>query len=152
LFFVAPIGSLRPETTFVTTSVNTMVHTRPSGCPRSLLRATMVAFLPLIVATSACSIGCRARSRLHENADVRSSSPGVASESASLYRPPAKESDGWSVARADALGMSAEKLGAMGRAIRAGDFPKLTSVAIARQGKLVYEAYFGETDAATPAR
>jgi CubicO group peptidase (beta-lactamase class C family) len=149
LFFVATIGSLRRETTFVTTSVNTMVHTRPSGCPRSLLRSTMVAFLPLIVATSACSIGCRARSQLHEKGDVRSSSSGAASESAPLYRPPAKESDGWSVARADALGMSAEKLGAMERAIRAGDFPKLTSVAIARQGKLVYEAYFGETDAAT---
>jgi CubicO group peptidase (beta-lactamase class C family) len=56
--------------------------------------------------------------------------------------------DGWDVARADAEGLSTDKLTAMERAIRAGDFPKLTSVVIARHGKLVYEGYFADSDRA----
>jgi CubicO group peptidase (beta-lactamase class C family) len=97
-------------------------------------------------AVAACS-SCRSGSLLGEQRDAQASD-GIVSASA-LYRPPRAEDDGWSVARADAVGMSVEKLGAMERAIRAGDFPKLTSVTIARHGKLVYEGYFGETDGGT---
>jgi CubicO group peptidase (beta-lactamase class C family) len=103
-----------------------------------------------IVAASACSIACRSPSQ-HEHKDAQASGPGAASAGAAFppYRPPRAADDGWAVARADSVEISVEKLGAMERAIRAGDFPKLTSVAIARHGKLVYEAYFGEAEAGT---
>ena len=93
----------------------------------------------------ACLFACRTSAPPREQADAS----GEASAGYPPYRVPATAGDGWSVARADSVGLSIEKLGARERAIRAGDFPKLTSVAIARHGKLVYEAYFGETDVAT---
>lgn len=43
-----------------------------------------------------------------------------------------------------AEGMSAEKLQAMSTAIKAGQFQKITSVLVARHGKLVFEAYYDE--------
>jgi CubicO group peptidase (beta-lactamase class C family) len=48
----------------------------------------------------------------------------------------------WPVGPADANGISIDKLRAMETAVRAGDFKKIGSVAIARHGKLVYETYF----------
>lgn len=48
----------------------------------------------------------------------------------------------------DANGISVDKLHAMETAVRAGDFKKIGSVAIARHGKLLYEAYF-DGDAGT---
>ena len=56
--------------------------------------------------------------------------------------------DGWVVATPASVGLSAEPLAAMEKAIRAGEFKKIGSVLIARHGKLVYEAYF-DGDAAT---
>jgi len=53
----------------------------------------------------------------------------------------------WASATPAAEGMSAEKLEAMSAAIKAGQFQKITSVLIARHGKLVFEAYYDE---ATP--
>jgi CubicO group peptidase (beta-lactamase class C family) len=44
---------------------------------------------------------------------------------------------------------SGERLRAMEEAIRAGTFPKVTSVLLARNGKLVYEKYFDGSDPAT---
>jgi CubicO group peptidase (beta-lactamase class C family) len=56
--------------------------------------------------------------------------------------------DGWTTARPEAMGLSPRRLAAVGKAIRSGQFTKITSVLVARDGKLVYEAYFdgdGET-------
>ena len=44
---------------------------------------------------------------------------------------------------------SEERLRAMEAAIRSGTFPKVTSVLLARNGKLVYEKYFDGSDPAT---
>jgi CubicO group peptidase (beta-lactamase class C family) len=91
---------------------------------------------------------CRPNSPLPEQADARSTNP-LGSPGVPAYRRPEAIDDGWNVARADTEGLSIDKLGAMERAIRAGDFPKLTSVVIARRGKLVYEGYFGDADRKT---
>lgn len=58
-------------------------------------------------------------------------------------------SDGWATARAGSIGLSETRLAAMESAIRSGQFRKIGSVLIARDGKLVYEAYFGGTDVDT---
>lgn len=58
-------------------------------------------------------------------------------------------SDGWPTSNAEAVGLSASKLQEMGGAIRGEQFKKITSVVIARGGKLAYEGYFGGTDANT---
>jgi len=62
--------------------------------------------------------------------------------------PPAVH-DGWPTASAGSVGLSSARLQAMEGAIRSDDFKKITSVLVARHGKLVYEAYFGGADAAT---
>src|SRR5215470_15917059 len=46
------------------------------------------------------------------------------------------------------VGLSAQPLAAMEKAIRAGEFKKIGSVLIARHGKLAYETYF-DGDAST---
>jgi CubicO group peptidase (beta-lactamase class C family) len=48
----------------------------------------------------------------------------------------------WPRASASESGIAADKLQAMESAIRANEFKKITSVLIARHGRLVYEAYF----------
>jgi CubicO group peptidase (beta-lactamase class C family) len=58
-------------------------------------------------------------------------------------------SDGWSTTNAEKVGLAAQKLQEMESAIRADEFKKITSVVIARHGKLAYESYFGGTDANT---
>jgi CubicO group peptidase (beta-lactamase class C family) len=58
-------------------------------------------------------------------------------------------SDGWSTTNAETVGLAAQKLQEMESAIRADEFKKITSVVIARHGKLAYESYFGGTDAST---
>ncbi|MFT4254896.1 MAG: serine hydrolase, partial [Caulobacter sp.] len=50
----------------------------------------------------------------------------------------------WATAEPAAEGMSAQKLEAMSAAIKAGQFQKITSVVIARRGKLVFEAYYDD--------
>ncbi len=57
--------------------------------------------------------------------------------------------DDWVTAAPASVGLSAEKLEAMEKAIGAGEFKKITSVLVARRGQLAYEGYFGGTDAAT---
>ncbi|MGC2196662.1 MAG: serine hydrolase [Terriglobales bacterium] len=56
--------------------------------------------------------------------------------------------DGWVVASPELVGLSAEPLRAMEKAIRGGEFKKIGSVLVERYGKLVYEAYF-DGDAST---
>jgi len=46
-------------------------------------------------------------------------------------------------------GLSADRLAALEKSIRAGDFKSITSVAVARRGRLVWERYFQGADAAT---
>jgi CubicO group peptidase (beta-lactamase class C family) len=53
----------------------------------------------------------------------------------------------WPTAAPAAEGLSSAKLDAMSAAIRAGQFQQITSVLIARHGKLVFEAYYDEGQA-----
>jgi CubicO group peptidase (beta-lactamase class C family) len=55
---------------------------------------------------------------------------------------PERKQDGWATASPESAGLSASRLQAMDRAVRAGEFKKITSVLVARDGKLVYEDYF----------
>ena len=50
--------------------------------------------------------------------------------------------DDWPVATPGHEGVSPERLAAMQKAIESGDFKSITSVLIAREGKIVYECYF----------
>ena len=50
--------------------------------------------------------------------------------------------DGLSAVGPSSVGISAERLGQMEQAIKAGDFQAVTSVLVARHGKLAYEHYF----------
>ena len=60
---------------------------------------------------------------------------------------PEARRDGWPTASVGSVGLSAARLEAMEAAIGRGEFKKITSVLIARRGKLVYEAYFDSSDA-----
>ena len=60
---------------------------------------------------------------------------------------PQSRQDGWPTASAESVRLSAARLEAMEKAIRAGEFKKITSVLIARHGKLVYESYFDDAGA-----
>ena len=53
----------------------------------------------------------------------------------------------WSVAKPAEAGISAEPLNRMETAIQSGDLKKITSILIARHGKLVYENYFNGSSA-----
>lgn len=52
--------------------------------------------------------------------------------------------DNWDTVAPDSAGLSAERLAAMDTALRAGNFQRITSVLIARGGRIVHEAYFDE--------
>jgi CubicO group peptidase (beta-lactamase class C family) len=78
----------------------------------------------------------------------------AATAAATLARPggaiaPPQKLDGWATADARAAGFSAERLEAMEQAIRNETFKRITSVLIARHGRLVYEVYFNGADATT---
>src|SRR5438045_4132348 len=55
--------------------------------------------------------------------------------------------DGWPTANPADVGLSAARLQAIDDAIRSGEFKKITSVLIARHGKLAYDHYFGDFNA-----
>src|SRR5208282_5067702 len=67
-----------------------------------------------------------------------------AASSAQAASPSALEAthDGWPTASVASAGISSKPLQEMETAVHAGEFKKIGSVAIARHGKLVYEAYF----------
>lgn len=69
------------------------------------------------------------------------SSP-VLAQTPSTYTVPSANDDGWPVARAGTVQLSEERLSAMESVIRAGDFGRITSVLVARNGRVVYEGYF----------
>jgi CubicO group peptidase (beta-lactamase class C family) len=55
--------------------------------------------------------------------------------------------DGWATDDAGSSGLGRVALSRMEEAVRGGEFKKITSVLVARHGKLVYEAYFdGQAD------
>lgn len=58
------------------------------------------------------------------------------------YTVPEAAEDGWDVAAAGSRGHAESRLAEMNAAIAAGDFGDLTSVLVARDGRLVYEEYF----------
>jgi len=55
--------------------------------------------------------------------------------------------DGWGQSTPAEAGLSSDKLASMQNAIEVGDFKKVTSVLIARHGKLTYEQYFTGSNA-----
>ncbi len=73
-----------------------------------------------------------------------------AAQGGQVAAPPPDRQDGWPIATLASARISAARLQAMEGAIRSGEFKKITSVVLARQGKLVYEAYFDGSDPATP--
>jgi len=67
--------------------------------------------------------------------------------SAAEYRAPTPHEDGWPVADAPAQHVDTAPLAALEAKIADGSFKNITSVLIARDGKLVYEHYFNGSDA-----
>ncbi|WP_280643928.1 serine hydrolase [Brevundimonas intermedia] len=63
-----------------------------------------------------------------------------------LVSAPVMAEPNWPVAAPETQDVSAEGLAAMDAAVRAGTFQKITSVLIARHGRLVHEVYFDEAD------
>ena len=55
---------------------------------------------------------------------------------------PPSANDGWIVADASSAGLDADALTRMEKAVAGGDLKKITSVLVARHGKLVYEKHF----------
>lgn len=64
--------------------------------------------------------------------------------SLALVSAPAQAEVDWPVAAPASQGLSAGRLAAMDATVRAGDFQQITSVLIARHGRLVHEAYFDD--------
>lgn len=60
---------------------------------------------------------------------------------------PQMSGDGWITASSESAGLGGKSLQAMESAIESGEFKKITSILIARNGKLVYETYFDGSDA-----
>ena len=73
--------------------------------------------------------------------------PAALSQEMKRLAAPLSRGDGWATASPETVRLSAARLQAMESAVRAGEFKKITSVLIARQGKLVYETYFDGSDA-----
>ncbi|HSX64339.1 MAG TPA: serine hydrolase domain-containing protein, partial [Pseudoxanthomonas sp.] len=62
----------------------------------------------------------------------------------SRYRIPERTADGWAVMDAANGGWALDRFAALEAAIAQGDYPGVTSVLVAKDGKLVYERYFNE--------
>ena len=63
-----------------------------------------------------------------------------------IFTPSANQPHDWEMSSLEVSGLSQPCLQTMDTAIRSGDFKNLTSILIARKGRLVYEAYFDEND------
>ncbi len=60
---------------------------------------------------------------------------------------PPETPDGWRTASPASVGLNAATLARMDEAIRAGEYRAITSLLVARRGRLAYEAYYGGRDA-----
>jgi CubicO group peptidase (beta-lactamase class C family) len=60
------------------------------------------------------------------------------------YHPPQRRDDGWQVADAAALHWHTDRFGALEAKLADGTYKGITSVLVARDGKLVYETYAGD--------
>jgi len=69
-------------------------------------------------------------------------SASLSAQAAPSPAAPESTHDGWSTTNLESAGISAKLLREMENAIHSGDFKKIGSVLIARQGKLAYEGYF----------
>lgn len=69
-------------------------------------------------------------------------SASLSAQAAASPGTPESKHDGWSTTNLESAGISAKPLREMENAIHSGDFKKIGSVLIARQGKLAYESYF----------
>jgi CubicO group peptidase (beta-lactamase class C family) len=58
-------------------------------------------------------------------------------------RPPAALGDGWEVASPGSVGLDADALDALARRLSSGEFGQVDGFIVARDGKLVFERYFG---------
>ena len=67
--------------------------------------------------------------------------PAVAQAQSGYTVPPAA-GDGWTTAAARSVELSEDRLATMSAAVRTGEFGRITSVLVARRGRLVYEDYF----------
>lgn len=79
---------------------------------------------------------------------VSATSTALGRGSEELASPQARQ-DGWTTASVESAKLTSARLREMERAIQADEFKRITSVLIARQGKLIYEAYFGGSDLTT---
>ncbi len=61
----------------------------------------------------------------------------------------AGQSDDWEDVATEAAGLSVNRLQMMDKAIRSGEFKRITSVLIAKNGKLAYESYYDEAGVAS---
>jgi CubicO group peptidase (beta-lactamase class C family) len=82
-------------------------------------------------------------------------SPRPPGEPAYAYRPPPATGDGWSVARASAVGIDEAQLSRLVQSIidvdpSARRAPRIHSILVARRGKLVLDEYFFGFDRGTP--
>ncbi len=84
------------------------------------------------------------KSRLVVLALCLASSSWVTAQDAAPVSTPKSLEDGWATASPESAGLATARLAAMEKAIRAEEFKKITSIAVARDGKLVYEAYFDD--------
>jgi CubicO group peptidase (beta-lactamase class C family) len=73
----------------------------------------------------------------------------VSTAPAQTPAPAAASADGWTLSTPAATGLAAARLASLDSAIRAGVFPHISSVVVARRGKLVYEQYYHGATAAT---
>jgi CubicO group peptidase (beta-lactamase class C family) len=103
---------------------------------------------PLLVAFVGAAIACRGPSG-PSTAAVDASSQNDAEATLPPHVPPASLPDGWPVVPASSVGIALERLRGVERAERSGEAPKLRAVLVARDGKLVYEAYFGGAGSTT---
>jgi CubicO group peptidase (beta-lactamase class C family) len=96
-----------------------------------------------MIALVALGAACR-----RPTAAARTEDAGADARRASAYGVPAAQPDGWETVAAGEVKLSVDRLGAMQNAVESGDFVKMTSILVARHGKLAYERYFNGADAA----
>ena len=115
----------------------------------SLLAIRAALLFGLAIAGGACALA-HDSSHLCEPPGSEAKQPrGGAPVLHAVDQPPDRVDDGWPVSTAQAEGFDPEPLQEMLEAVGEGKFTKLDSILIARNGKLVLEAYFNGFDRET---